>query len=47
MTSLLRALSLRVPVLSLVCSLFVALTLARLARRPRASRTRLRTARSR
>lgn len=42
MTSLLRALSLCGPVLGLVCSMSVALTLARLSRRPR-----LRPARSR
>ncbi|HZF38754.1 MAG TPA: Ig-like domain-containing protein, partial [Blastocatellia bacterium] len=47
MTSLLRGLSLRARVLSLNCSLFVTLTLARLARLRRASRPRLRPARSR
>lgn len=47
MTTPLRALSLRARVLSLNCSLFVALTLARLAQWRRASRPRLRSARSR
>jgi hypothetical protein len=47
MTSPLRALSLRVRVLSLNCSLFIALTLARLARWRRTSRLRPHPARAR
>src|SRR5262245_28088636 len=47
MTSLLRGISLRARVLSLNCSLFVSLTLARLASRRRASRPHPRPARSR
>ena len=47
MTSPLRALSLRARVLSLNCSLLVSLTLTRLARRRRASRTRRHPARAR
>src|SRR5262245_21689475 len=47
MTSLLRTLSLRARLLSLDCSLFVSLTLARLASRPRASHSRPRLTRSR
>jgi RHS repeat-associated protein len=47
MTPLLRTLSIRVQGISLNCSMFVTLTLARLARRHRASRPRRPTARSR
>src|SRR5262245_8485190 len=47
MISPLRALSLRARALSLICSLFFALTPARLAQRSRASRSRLRPARAR
>jgi hypothetical protein len=47
MTSLLRAISVRVRGISLNCSMFVTLTLARLTRRRRASRPRRPTARSR
>jgi YD repeat-containing protein len=47
MTSPLHALPQRARVSSLVCSLFISLTLARLARRPRASRPRRRPARAR
>ena len=47
MTSLLRALTLRARVLNLVCSMFVTLTFARLARRRRAPRPRRHLARAR